>query len=255
MFSHQELAIASFLDVDSIYLMEDGIREGDGVLGAIQGNVVRFSDKESVGALAVATIKKGGWVPSNRKELRVEEVGHQMGPALSTHPQTRRPEPAQYYQFRIKNLSHNVAATDCYVQVTSIRRVSSDGGVRHWAPFTVEMKFAGIMWPRVTIAPESERQFDGVILWLNRGSEAVCGVLNYQYIDSIEVMEQYYLSGPGDFQVRVIVNSSEFSPAQAVILVHLDTHPSRHTVRLEDQESTLDSASESRRPLTDSAQD
>src|ERR1022692_3961014 len=46
LFANQELGIASFLDIPLMCFQEAGLEDLDGMMGAIQANAVRFSDRE-----------------------------------------------------------------------------------------------------------------------------------------------------------------------------------------------------------------
>src|SRR5437763_7178299 len=45
LFSHQELAIASFLEIPVIALQETGVKRDDGIIRFLQANAVPFSDR------------------------------------------------------------------------------------------------------------------------------------------------------------------------------------------------------------------
>src|SRR5262245_16221700 len=51
LFAHQELAVASFLEIPVIALQEDGIKSDDGILQALHTNAMPFSDRRRVAAM------------------------------------------------------------------------------------------------------------------------------------------------------------------------------------------------------------
>jgi len=45
LFSHQELAIASFLDLEVLAFQEAGVKQSDGIMGFLQANAISFTDR------------------------------------------------------------------------------------------------------------------------------------------------------------------------------------------------------------------
>ena len=48
LFSHQELAIASFLNIDVLAFQEKGVKQTDGLLQFLQTNCISFTDKHTL---------------------------------------------------------------------------------------------------------------------------------------------------------------------------------------------------------------
>jgi len=48
LFSHQELAIATFLDYEVLAFQEKGVKKDDGILGFIQANCIPFSKRRNL---------------------------------------------------------------------------------------------------------------------------------------------------------------------------------------------------------------
>jgi len=70
LFSHQELAIASFLDFgdDCLAFQEQGVRKRDGMIGAFQGNVAEFQDRSELPQMIKGRVE-GKWQNNWRRKL------------------------------------------------------------------------------------------------------------------------------------------------------------------------------------------
>jgi hypothetical protein len=58
LFSHQELAIATFLEHESLAFQEEGLKRDDGILRFIQANCIPFSDRKQLPSLIAEKIKE-----------------------------------------------------------------------------------------------------------------------------------------------------------------------------------------------------
>jgi hypothetical protein len=76
LFSHQELAIASFLEIPALILQESGIMERDGMLGAMQANAIPFTDRNLLSNVVADLIHQkldsGIWTNQTRNQLTLE---------------------------------------------------------------------------------------------------------------------------------------------------------------------------------------
>ena len=57
-FTHQELALASFLEKEVLAFRETGVRKLDGVAGFLQTNALEFADRPSLPAAVVDAVKR-----------------------------------------------------------------------------------------------------------------------------------------------------------------------------------------------------
>lgn len=53
LFSHQELAIATFLDHEVLAFQEEGVKKDDGILRFIQANCIPFSERKGLADLVI----------------------------------------------------------------------------------------------------------------------------------------------------------------------------------------------------------
>lgn len=72
LFSHQELAIASFLKIEILAFQEIGVIKYDGILGFIQSNPIFFTNRRTLVKLVISEVKQrirhGSWNPHWRNE-------------------------------------------------------------------------------------------------------------------------------------------------------------------------------------------
>jgi hypothetical protein len=213
LFSNQELAIASFLELDSLFFVESLAEQRAGILGVVQGNPIEFPQGTDPIPVIECGIREALWQPIQRRGLHVGRSPGQRGDALLGGA-----DPARYFELQLRNLHHRTFATGCMVRVLEIRDLTNDV-VR--VPDLVEMKFKHITWPVVSLAPQSMREFDGMLIRHASPSEAILGVLNIPYVDSGSIVAQHTIYGPGDFEIDIVVYSREFSPARSTLLIHL----------------------------------
>jgi hypothetical protein len=72
LFSHQELALASYLEIDVLAFQESGVKKGDGILQFLQANATPFTDRSLLSNLVVKRVEKSKWDPHWRNELVFE---------------------------------------------------------------------------------------------------------------------------------------------------------------------------------------
>lgn len=229
LFSNQELAIASFLEVNSLYFVERGIREREGVLGSIQGNPIIFESRDDLVSQVAHEIEAANWNPRDRRELRIERTQGECqaadAPAIGSGKATR----VRYYHVRLRNSSTRIPATDCTVQVLGIRQVGHGGVI---VPDVKEMKFKHITWPTVFIPPGTDREFDGMLVSEDSPNKAILGMLNNPYVDNSRITEICSVFGPGESEVDIVAYSREFAPARATLVIRLGSRIEEADLRL-----------------------
>ncbi len=220
LFSNQELGIASFLHIDALPFLQEGVPL-EGILKYIQGNHIEFSDLPDLLAKVEREVAKAAWNPSSRKEMSIERDPREFD---ETNIQAVDPRgvrgwaPVRYYHFVLRNHHWRTLATDCVVHVPEIRTISG-GPPRH--PDVVELKFKHVTTPVGWVPASSQRQFDGMLIAQSSPSRAILGILNPLNIDSSSAVTQYTIDGPGDFEIDLVAFSREFRPAKATASLHL----------------------------------
>jgi hypothetical protein len=113
LFSHQELAVASFLDIDVLAFQEQGVKQNDGILGFIQGNAIAFSDREKLPEQVAARVQQllqvGAWDSRWRNELVLEREATYFSDALRVPHQKM----GRFFHIGVRNLHHRRAAMNC----------------------------------------------------------------------------------------------------------------------------------------------
>jgi hypothetical protein len=77
LFSHQELALASFMDIPLFAFQQKGVRQEDGIMRYLQANSIQFTDKHLLADVVSAEIVKRGWNPNWKNALLLERVSNQ----------------------------------------------------------------------------------------------------------------------------------------------------------------------------------
>ena len=81
LFAHQELAIASFLDIEVLALQENGVKRMDGLVQFLQTNAIAFTDRHTLPNVVADKIQERGWSPKWRNELVLEREPQQFSDA------------------------------------------------------------------------------------------------------------------------------------------------------------------------------
>jgi hypothetical protein len=218
LFSHQELAIASFLNLDVLAFQESGVKSDDGIIRFLQTNATSFNDRNTLVDLVVKSVRQrmeeGSWDPTWRNELVLEPV---QGPPSDAHILSTGgiagPE-ARFFHINVRNRHRTKIATNCYAYLEKADRTKPSP--QTFAPRTVEFKWAGTGIPAVGIAPRSERPFDAFFL-LHSDPTAV--IFN-AHMDSTEFLPR--LQGEGEYELAYSVISENFPPARGLFRLNLN---------------------------------
>jgi hypothetical protein len=153
LFTHQELAIAAFLDKDVIALREDGVRNLDGIMSFLQANAIQFTSREELPTLVSALVSARGWVPHcyNGLTIAVNDPAYDDAEIGATGYTGR------FFHLRVANRHPTRSAESCMAYLDSIRH--EDGGATPYYE-TVEFKWAGYTHPSARIAAQGYRLLD-----------------------------------------------------------------------------------------------
>ena len=79
MFSHQELGLASYLNIPILAFQENGIKKNDGILGFLQTNMISFTeaDRHLLPSVVADKVVERGWEPNWKNELVLERDPNQ----------------------------------------------------------------------------------------------------------------------------------------------------------------------------------
>jgi hypothetical protein len=248
LFSHQELAIATFLGKDPLIFQEQGVRSDDGILKAIQGNAFEFSDRNLLSDAIPNRVRKRGWTATWRDELVIErheneyldtiQYSHNITAVMAyamEHPDDLGKK-TRWYHLEIRNYHDRKIAFNCVVYLESYRNVEKDDEPTP-VP-AIELKWAYVRAPSVMIPPRSSRSVDAFHVYPNDPSEIFLGINTF--LTDYETKSQHTLKGPGKFEVNFIVHSSDFPSVRDTLLLEIGTklddikfHKKQHAHKLD----------------------
>lgn len=201
LFSHQELAIASFLQIEPLVFQEIGVDPNDGIIRFLQANAIPFSDRRTLVDVVANKIRERKWNPNWRNDLVLVRDRTQKSDAKLQNGVMGR-----FFHINVHNRHHHKMARNCYVHFTKAKRLNPDQQI---ALKTVEFKWAGTVLPNIAIAPQSVRQFDAFFILHDKPH-----VLQFNaFVDSTD----YYprISGEGEYELEYTVSADNFPPARS----------------------------------------
>lgn len=206
LFSHQELAIASYLDLEVIAFQQRGVKALDGMLGALQVNPILFEDPKQLPKMVWEQIENAGWRADWKNALRIVRDPREFDDARIVN-QPGQPT-ARFFHLTIENLNRRKVATNCSAYVEAIKELRTNSPV----PFrTAELKWAGYIQPTVAIMPGSYREVDAFFV-LHENPQT----LHFNcFTDSGYFMRP--IQGPGEFLLNYIVISENFPPTKSKV--------------------------------------
>jgi hypothetical protein len=210
LFSHQELALASYLDIEVLALQEDGVKKNDGILGFLQTNAIRFTDADRhlLPSVIADNVRERGWDPNWRNELVLER-----DPKQFTDPFVRNVgKSARFFHINVQNLHRDRIATNCFAYLEKATKLnpSTKIDIR-----TVEIKWRGYTLPNAHILPQTTRDFDAFFIYHD-----VPEVLQFQFFtDASEFIPQ--IAGAGTYRLEYVVVSDNFPPVRGTFTLDL----------------------------------
>jgi hypothetical protein len=145
LFSHQELALASYLDLDVLAFQEASVKRGDGILGFLQTNTIEFTERHLLSDQIIDHVKKRGWDAQWRNELAIIR-----NPNEFTDPQVRNMDNklGRFYHIEVCNRHREKTAKNCYVYLAKAAKLDPRTEI---TTKTVELKWAGYVWPNAHV--------------------------------------------------------------------------------------------------------
>jgi hypothetical protein len=158
LFSHQELAIASYIQLDAIAFQQEGVSL-EGMMKAMQLNAIPFNKPADLPKMVVQEIDKRGWQPNWKNILQLEIASPQYEDARIDFMGQQRM--ARFFHLTVKNRHISKIATSCTAYLKSIIKLPE----KIETPLrTVELKWAGYTMPTAAIMPSSERNLDAFFI-------------------------------------------------------------------------------------------
>jgi hypothetical protein len=207
LFSHQELAIAAFLEIPVIAFQENGVKSDDGIISVLQANAVPFTDRHNLTDIIDAKVRDRGWTPGWRNELALERASGELIDARVTGRRL-----ARYFHIRVRNIHREKTATNCYVYLERAVRLPAKTEI----PLkTVEFKWAGSTLPAVAIAAGSFREFDALVCFHDNPAKAEFAA----HSDSSDFIPK--IKGTGQYELSYLVISENFTHARGTFTLTL----------------------------------
>ena len=212
LFSHQELAVASFLEIEVLALQEQGVKQNDGILGFIQGNAIPFSERKSLPDLVAENVQRrideGKWHPRWRNELALTREPKGFADAT----QVPIGKLGRFFHIGVHNQHRSKVAMNCCVYLEKIAEI--DSGVE-FPVKTVEFKWEGYMLPNAHIQSRTVRRFDA--FWIEH---CHANELKFNsFCDASYFLPQ--IAGPGRYELRYVVVADNFPPARSSFILTL----------------------------------
>jgi len=209
LFSHQELAIASFLDIPVIGFREDGVKSDDGIAKFIQANFAPFSDRRLLPAAIAQKINKCGWQPKCFNTLTMERNPAQYTDAHHTVQGRRRPN--RFYQIGVKNNHGRKIAQDCFVYLESIKNLQTGESI---PTMNIEFKWEAYLFPSAIILANQTRRFDAFYVY-HDAPQKLRFNLHSDYFGAFPNVPE----GPGQFEFTYLVASDNFGVSRGTFSV------------------------------------
>jgi len=201
LFSHQELALASYLNLELVALQEKGVKREDGLMGFIQGNSIEFVDRSTIPSLVVEQITKRKWSPAWKNRLLLHRE-----PGQYVDASDRR-----FFHVEVQNLHDRKSARHCYVYLDQVRDLQTGEPI----PMPrVEFKWAGYEFPNAMIAPGRNKPFDAFNV-VRQSPDRLCF---YFHSEANELGPP--IRSPGEYLMTYEVLCEDFPPARASFVLH-----------------------------------
>lgn len=181
LFAHQELALASYLDVPILALQENGTKKDDGVLTFLQTNAIPFSDRHLLANVIADEVQRRRWDPHWRNELVVRRDSAQFGDAYHLGVKKH----GRFFHISVHNRHRDKTAINCYVSLEKAIKLDPMSEIPLNA---VVLKWAGYVLPNTYIPAGATRRFDA--FWIAHDSPTQ---LQFQaFTDFIRVYAEYW---------------------------------------------------------------
>jgi hypothetical protein len=205
LFSHQELAIASFLNLDVLAFQEVGVRQLDGIMRFLQANAISFTDRHTLASVVADNVLARGWRSDWRRALEVRrQPGQYKDARIYLESRFDHGREARLFHASVHNCHLTLPAAHTFVYLDHIKK--QDGGQLVPLP-AVELKWAGYRYPNALIRPSSSRLFD--CCWIDHQQPSVA---NFNvFSDSTEYTPR--IEGPGRFRLRYTALADNFPEA------------------------------------------
>jgi hypothetical protein len=217
LFSHQELALAAYLGIDTIVFQEEGMKSLEGLLYAIQANPRRFASRAELPTEVIREVRRREWKASQQNALFLD-----WDVSLVRDAQLFQPPPlmGRYFHLRVRNGHYHKTARNTLAYIERVVDVANGTAVSFES---VELKWAGYQLPNATILPGRYRKLDALWVPHPHSTHPQFGPNTPQFntfADSTEFIPR--LSGPGAWEVTYTVICDTMPGAKRTFKLQLD---------------------------------
>jgi hypothetical protein len=210
LFAHQELALASFLDIEVLALQEAGVKQHDGILGFLQANTIPFTDRHRLPSVIADKVKERNWNPNWRNELVLERDPNQFLD-VQLRPLDKM---ARYFYIGVKNRHRDNVARNCYVYLEKAIRLDPRSEIK--IPATaMAFTWAGYGLPNAHIPPGATRPFDAFYILHEQPTQLQFSILT-TYTGSFP-----QVNGEGSYELQYVVLADNFAPVRCRVSLNL----------------------------------
>jgi len=224
LFSHQELAIASYLNIPVMAFQENGVKPDDGIIRFLQTNATPFSDRHLLPNVIADEVQERKWNPYSRNELVLERdpEQHEHHLVMSQHGGV---ESCRFYYVDVRNLHHRKTATNCYVYLEKALRLDcpAPNAIRFKS---VELKWSGYTLPNAHILPQTARPFDAFSILHARPTE----LRFISFSDSL-TFGRPPIQVAGEYELDYVVVSDNFPIVRISLILTLSETLEQTTLR------------------------
>lgn len=208
-FSHQELAVASFLELPVLVFQHSGARTREGIFRYVMANAVTFSDKRDLADKIKSAVKSEKWDPRYKRCLKVTYDDKDTTTAIDSTTKL----PMHFHHAKVTNLHNKIIARDTTVYLESYTDLAAGGSTTVIEKLT-EIKWAGTTLPNIPIMPGYPRMFDCVI--------TVDAVPGYAFIPVQTDASDYKIQIPtGRYKLQYVVICDVFPPARLFLEIEI----------------------------------
>jgi hypothetical protein len=224
LYTHQELAVASFLNINFMGFQQNRTKKDDGMLKVLQGNCKSFDDTNKLPEMIKEEIARNHWKNDWKNQLSIDRVPNEYEDANNISLQGN--PLARYFHLDINNLNPYKQATNCYGFLEYVKDLNTNNDRKLKS---MEFKWAGYILPNATIMNSSTRQLDAFYVLHNTPSipHFNCFSDSTYYLPYINVPGD--IKGPGDYELMFLVVSDNFPPVKSTFVLHLDNNLSKIT--------------------------
>jgi hypothetical protein len=211
LFSHQELAIASLLDIEVAAFQEKGVKPLDGLMQFLQANTIEFTDKNLLPDAVANIVQRRRWDSSWRNELVLEA-----SPPVDIGT-------AKCFHVNVRNRHREKRALNCLAYLESVIKRPD----RNIPVEAIEFKWAATQWPSVSIAPGKTRLFDAFYI---KHAQPNIGLFQ-AHTDSIGWVPRLP-QDVGEYELAYLVTAENFPPARGRFILDLRSSLAETNLRL-----------------------